>query len=157
MQPNENMLFSPTQCFSLVQLFASPWSTAQQSSLSITKYQSLIKLLSIELVMPSNHLISSSVVPFSSHFQYFLAIRDFPMSLFFISGSQNIGVSVSASVLTMNTQDWFPLRLTGWISLQSKGLSRIFSNTIVQEHQFFGTQLSLWSISHIHTWLLEKL
>ena len=77
MQPNENMLFSSTQSFSLVQLFATPWSAVQQSSLSITKYQSLIKLMSIELVMPSNHLISSSVVPFSSHLQYLLAMRDF--------------------------------------------------------------------------------
>ena len=78
------------------------------------------------------------------------------MSPFFTSGGHNIGASASASVLPMNIQDWFPLGLTGLISLQSKGLSRVFSNTAVQKHQFFGAQLSLWSNSHIHTWLLEK-
>ena len=80
----------------------------------------------------------------------------FPMSQLFTSGGQSIGASVSASVLPMNIQDWFPLWLTGLISLQSKGLSRVFSNTTVQKHQFFGAQLSLRSNSHIHTWLLEK-
>ena len=80
----------------------------------------------------------------------------FQMSQFFTSGGQSIGVSASKSVLPMNIQDWFPLVLTGWISLQSKGLSRVFSNTTVQKHQFFSTQLSLWSNSHIHTWPLEK-
>ena len=100
--------------------------------------------------------ISSSVIPFSSCLQSFPASGSFPMSQFFASGGQSIGVSDSASVVQMNIQDWFPLGLTGWISLQSKGLSRVFSNTIVQKHQFFGTQLSLWSNSHIHTWLLEK-
>ena len=80
----------------------------------------------------------------------------FPASQFFASGGQSIGVSVSASVLPMNIQDWFPLGLTGWVSLQSKGLSRVFSNTTVQKHQFFNVQLSLWSIFHIHTWLQEK-
>ena len=74
------------------------------------------------------------------------------MSPFFTSGGQSIGASASASVLPMNIQDWFPLGWTGWISLQSKGLLRVFSNTIVQKHQFFGAQLSLWSSSHIHTW-----
>ena len=77
-------------------------------------------------------------------------------SNFFTSGGQTIGVSASASVLPMNIQDWFPLGWTGWISLQSKGLSRVFSNTTVQKHQFFGAQLSSQSNSHIHTWLLEK-
>ena len=100
--------------------------------------------------------ISSSVLPFSSCLQSFPALGSFPMSQFFSSGGQSIGVSVLASVLPMNIQDWFPLGWTGWISLQSKGLSRILCNTIVQKHQFFGTQLSLWSNSHIHTWLLEK-
>ena len=98
--------------------------------------------------------ISSSVVSFSSHLQFFPASGSFPMSQFFTSGGQSIGVSVS--VLPMNIQDLFPLGLTGWISLQSKGLSRVFSNNIVQMHQFFGAQLSLWSNSPIHTWLLEK-
>ena len=100
--------------------------------------------------------ISSSVVPFSSLLQSFPASGSFPMSQFFESGSQSIGVSASASVLPMNMQDWFPLGWTGWISLQSKGLSRVFSNTTVQKHQFFSSQLSLWSNSHIHTWPLEK-
>ena len=92
---------------------------------------------------PLNWWSSSSVVPFSSHLQSFPASRSFPMSQFFTSGSQSIGVSASASVLPMNIQDWFPLGWTGWISLQSKGLSRVFSNTTVQKHEFFGAQLSL--------------
>ena len=96
--------------------------------------------------------ISSSVIPFSSCLQSFPASGSFQMSHFFASDAQSIGVSASASVLTMNTQDWFPLGWTGWISLQ--GLSRVFSNTTVQKHQFFGTQLSLLYNSHIHTWLL---
>ena len=100
--------------------------------------------------------ISSSVIPFSSCLQSFPASGSFPRSQFFASGGQSIGVSAPTSVLPMNIQDWFPLRLTGWISLQSKGLLRVFSNSTVQKHQFFGTQLSLQSISHIHTWLLEK-
>ena len=111
--------------------------------------------------------ILSSVFRFSSCLQSFPASGAFPMSQFFASGSfivnqfftsggQSIGVSVSASVLPMNIQDGFPLGWIGWISLQSKGLSRVFSNTTVQKHQFFSTQLSLWSNSHIHTWLLEK-
>ena len=92
--------------------------------------------------------ISSSVIPFSSHLQSFPALGSFPMSQFFASGDQSIGVLASASVLPMNIQDWFPLGLTDLISLLSKGLSRVFSNTTVQKHQFFGTQLSLWSNSH---------
>ena len=98
--------------------------------------------------------ILSSVIPFSC-LQSLLAPESFPVSLLFTSGDQSI-ISASASVLPMNIQDWFPLGLTGWISLQSKGLSRIFSNTTVQKHQFFSAQPSLWSNSHIHTWLLEK-
>ena len=100
--------------------------------------------------------ISSSVVPFSSHLQSFPVSGSLQMSQFFSSGGQSTGVSASTSVLPVNIQDWFPLGLTGWISLQSKGLSRVFSNTTVQKHQFFGAQLSLQSNSHIHTWLLEK-
>ena len=99
--------------------------------------------------------ISSSLVPFSSFPQSHPASGSFPVSQFFTSSGQSIGASASASVLPMNTQDWFPLGLTGWISLQSKGLSIVFSNT-VKKHQFFGTQLSIWSNSHIHSWLLEK-
>ena len=100
--------------------------------------------------------ISSTVVSFSSCLQSFSASGSFLMSQFFMSGGQSIGVSASASVLPMNIQEWFTLGWTGWISLQSKGLSRVFSNTTVQKHQFFGTQLSLQSNSHFHTWLLGK-
>ena len=100
--------------------------------------------------------ISPSVVPFFSCPQSLPASRSFPMSQLFAWGGQSIGVSGSTSVLPMNIQDWSPLRWTGWISLQSKGLSRVFSNTTVQKHQFFSTQLSSQSKSHIHTWLLEK-
>ena len=101
--------------------------------------------------------ISSSVIPFSSCLQSFSASGSFPMNQFFPSGCQSIGVSASTSVLPMNIQDWFPLGWTSLISLQSKGLSRVFSNTMVQMHHCFGSQLSLQSNSHIHTWLLEKL
>ena len=100
--------------------------------------------------------ISSSVVSFSSDLQSFPASGSFPMSQLFTSGDQSTRVSASASVLPMNIQDWFPLEWTGLISLQSKRLSRVFSNTTVQNHQFFGAQSSLWSNSHIHSWLLEK-
>ena len=100
--------------------------------------------------------ISSSVIPFSSCLQSFPASGSFPVSQLFASGGQNIGVSASASVLPMNTQDWSPLGWTGWISLQSKGLSRVFSNTTVQKHQFLSTQLSLQYNSHIHTQLLKN-
>ena len=100
--------------------------------------------------------ISSSVIPFSSCPQSLPASGSFPMSQFFASGGQSIGVSSSASVLPMNIQGWFPLGWTGVISLQSKGLSRVFSNTTVQKHQFFSAQLSLWSDYHIPTWPLEK-
>ena len=98
----------------------------------------------------------SSVAPFSSWLQSFPASESFQMSQFFTSGGQSIGTSASATVLPINIQDWFPLGLTSLISLQSKGLSRVFCNTTVQKHQFFSTQPSLWSTSHIHTWLLEK-
>ena len=101
-------------------------------------------------------IISSSVVPFSFHLQSFPAAGSFQMSQLFESGGQSIGVSASTSVLPRNTQHLFPLGWTGWISLQSKGLSRVFSNTTVQKHQFFRAQLSLQSNSHSHTWLLEK-
>ena len=100
--------------------------------------------------------ISSSVVPFSSVLQTFPASGCFLMSQFFASGGQSIRALASASALPINIQDWFPLGLTSLISLQSKGPSRVFSNTIVQKHQRFGAQFSLWSNSHIHTCLLEK-
>ena len=101
--------------------------------------------------------ISSSVIPFSSCPQSCPASESFPMSQFFASGSQSIGAATSAaSVLLMNIQGWFPLGWTGWISLQSKGFPKVFSNITVQKYQFFSTQPSLWSNSHICTWLLEK-
>ena len=125
-----------------------------QASPSITNSQGLLKLTSIESVRPST--ISSSVILFSSHLQSFPESESFPMSQFFASGGQSIGVSVSASVLLMNIQEWFPLGGTGWISLLYEGLSRIFSNTTIQKHQFFSAQLSLWSNSHIHTWLWKN-
>ena len=100
--------------------------------------------------------ISSSVIPFSSCPQSFPALGSFPMSQLFAWGSQSIGVSASTSVLPMNTQDRSPLRWTGWIFLQFKGCSRVFSNTTVHKHHFFGAQLCLESNSHIHTWPLEK-
>ena len=100
--------------------------------------------------------ISSSVIPFSSHLQSFTGSGSFQMSQFFASGGQSIRASASGSVLPMNIQDWFPLGLTGLISLLSKGLSRVFSSTTIQKHHFFGTQPSLWSNSHIWIWLLER-
>ena len=100
--------------------------------------------------------ISSSILPCSSCPQSFPASGSFQMSHFFASGGQSIIVSASTSIFPMDTQDWSPLGWTGWISLQSKGLSRVFSNTTVQKHQFFGPQLSLQSNSHIRTWPLEK-
>ena len=109
---------------------------------------------------PSNRwchpAISSSVIPLSSCPQSLPASGSFPVSQLFAWGGQSIGISASASVVPMNTQDWSPLGWTGWISLQSKGLSRVFSNTTVLKHQFFGAQLSSQSKSHIHTWPLEK-
>ena len=100
--------------------------------------------------------ISSSIIPFSSCPQSFPASGSFQMSQLFASGGQSIRASASSLVLPRSIKDWFPLGLTGWISFQSKGLSRVFSNTTVQNHQFFSAQLSLWSNSQIHTWLLEK-
>ena len=146
---------SSVQSLGHVRLFATPWIAARQASLSITNSWSLHKLTSIESVMPSSHLIS--VVHFSSCPQSLPASESFPVSQFFTWGGQSIGVSGSTSVLPVNTQDWSPLGWTGWISLQSKGFSRVFSNTTVQKHQFLGTQLSSQSNSHIHTWPLEKL
>ena len=133
--------FSSVQLLSRVQLFETPWTVACQASLSITNSQSLPKLMSIELVMPSNHLILCR--PLSSCLQSFPTSGSFQMSQFFASGGQSTGILASTSVLPMNTQDWSPLGWTGWISLQSKELPSVFSNTTVQKHQFFGAQLSL--------------
>ena len=134
--------FSSVQSLNHVRLFATPWMAACQASLSITNSWSLLKLVSIELVMPSNHLILCC--PLLLLPSIFPSIRVFAP---FTSGGQNIGVSASASVLPMNIQDWFPLGWTSWTSLLSKGLSRIFSNTTPQKHQFFSAQLSLESNS----------
>ena len=147
--------FSSVHSLSRVWLFAALWIAAHQASLSITNSWSLLKLMSIELVMPSNHLILYR--PLLLLPSIFPSIRSFQMSQCFSSGGPSIGVSASASVLPMNIQDWSPLGWTGWISLQSKGLSRVFSSTTVQKHRFFGTRLSSQSNSHIHTWLLKKL
>ena len=122
-----------------VRLFVTPWNAACQASVSITNSQSLLKLMSIESVIPSSHLILCHPLLFLRWI--FPASGSFQMSQFFTSGGQSIGAS--ASVFPMNIRDWFPLGLTGLISLQSKGLSRVFSNTTVQKHQFFGAQLSL--------------
>ena len=129
-----------------------PMDCSTPGFLSITNSQNLLKLLSITSVMPSNYLILycpllllPSIFPSS-----------FQMNQFFASGGQSIGVSASTSVLPMNIQDWFPLGWTGRLSSLSKGLSRVFSNTTVQKHQLFCAKLSLWSNSHIHTWLLEN-
>ena len=119
------------QSLSCVWLLATPWTAACQASLSFTIFQSLLNFMFIESVMPSNHL--SSVVPFSFCLQSFPASGSFLMSWLFASGGQS---SSSITILLINIQDWFPLGWTGWISLQSKGLSRVFSNTTVQKHQF---------------------
>ena len=142
------------QLLSHVQLSATPWTAAHQSSLSFTNSRRLLKLISIESVMPSNYLILCC--PLFLLPSIFPSIRVFSVNQFFTSGGQSIGVSASTSVLPLSNQDWFPLGWTGWISLESKGLSRVFSNTTVQKHQFFGAQLSSQSNSHIHAWLLEK-
>ena len=132
---------SSVQSHSHVRLFATPWTAAHQASLSITNSRSLYSN-SCPLSRWCHPAISSSVVPFSSCPQSLPASRSFPMNQLFASGGQSIGVSPSTSVLPMNTQDWSPLGWTGWIFLQSRGLSRVFSNTTVEKYQFFSTQLS---------------
>ena len=144
-----NCCYSVAQsCPALCKRVRLPW-----ASLYFTISQSLLKLTSIESVMPSNHLnlCCPPLLP-----SIFPSIRVFPVSQLFASGGQSIGASVSASVLPMNIHDWFPLGLTSLIALLSKGISRTFSNTTVLKYQFFGIQPSLWSSSHIHTWILEK-
>ena len=147
------------QSFSHVPLFATQWTQTRQSSLSFTIFQNLLKLMSVELVMPSNHLILCHPL-FLLPSIFRASVGSFLMSRPFVSGDQSTGASTSASVLLMNVQDWFPLGLTALISLQSKGLSSIFSNTTVQKHQFFSAQPSLCSNFHICTywkyWLLGK-
>ena len=138
-------ILAVVQLLNPVWLFAITWTAARQASLSFTISRSLLKLMSIELMMPSNHLILA--VPFSSCFQSFPASGSFSMHQFYSPGGQSIGASASASVLPVNFQGWFPLGLTGLISLQSKGLSRVFSRNTVWKHQFFSAQPSLRSNS----------
>ena len=146
--------FSSVQSLSRVRLFATPWTAACQASLSITNSRSLPKPMSIKSVMPSSHLILCCPL---------LLLPPIPPSIRVFSNESTLRMrwpkywSFSFSIsLPMNTQDWSPLGCAGWTSLQSKGLSRGFSNTTVQKHQFFGTQLSSQSNSHIHTWPQEK-
>jgi len=131
-----------------------PWTVACQASLSFTISESLFKLMSMsQWCYPT---ILSSVIPFSSCLLSYPASRSLPMSQLFTSDGQSIGASTSASILPVNMHGWFPLGLTSLIILQSKGISRVSSNTTIWKHQFFGTQPSLLSNSHIHTWLLGK-
>ena len=141
-------LFSSVQSLSRVWLFATPWTAAHQVSLSIINSKACLN--SCPSSRGCHPTISSSVVPFSSCLQSFPASGSFPMSPFFTSGGQSIGASGSASVLPMIIQDWFPLGWTGWIPFQSKELSRVFSNTTVQKHWFFGAQLC----SKLYFWTL---
>ena len=142
------------QSLSRVRLFATPWIAAHQASLFITISRSSLKLTSIKSVMPSSHLTLChlpfllSPIPSTS--------ESFPMSQLFPWGGQSTGVSALASFLPKKSQGWSPLEWAGWISLQSKGLSRVFSNITVQKHQFFSAQLSSQSNSHIHIWPQEK-
>ena len=137
-----------------VLLFATPWT--QHASLPCPSPSPRACSNSCPSSQWYHLTILSCVIPFSSCLQSFQALGSFLMSLLFISGGQSIGVSASTSVLQVNIQDWFPLGLIGLISLQSKGLSVAFSNTTFQKHQFFSVQPSLWSKSHIQTWLSEK-
>ena len=139
-----NLLVDSVHSLSHVRLFVTPWTEALQASLSITNTQSLLKLMSVELMIPSNHLILCRPL---LCLQFFPASQSFPMSQFCTSGGQSIGVSASASVLPLNVQDWFPLGWTGWISLQSKGLSSLLQHhslraSILQHSAFFTVQLS---------------
>ena len=148
---------SSIQSPSRVRLFMTPWTAVHHTYLSITNSQNFLKLMSIELVMPSNHL--SLCHPLLLLSSVFPSIRLFSKESVLCIRCPSTGASASASVLPMNIQDWFRLGWTGLISLQFKGFSRIFSNTTVQKHQFFGAQLSwaeLESSSHIHAWLLDK-
>ena len=159
-EPIGGLFFAEEQQFSSVQLLSHVWlcDPMNRSMPGLPVHHQLLeftKLMSIESMMPSKHL-SSVIIPFSSCPQSFPAPGSFQMSQLFASGGQTIGVSASTSVIPMNIQEWSPLGWTGWISLQSKGLSRVFSNTTLQKHHFFGAQLSSQFNSHIHTWPLEK-
>ena len=142
------------QLLSCVQLFAIPWTVACYAFLSFTVSWSLLNFMSIDSVMLSDHLILYH--PLLLCLQTFPASESFPVSQLFSLDGQSTGASTSASVLPVNIQGWFPLGLTGLIFLQSKGLSRVFSSTTIQKHQFLGAQPSLWSNSYIHTWLQKR-
>ena len=146
------MIQTVVQSLSRVRLFATPWTAACQASLSITNSQSLLN--PCPLSWWCHPTISSSAAPLSFCLPSFPASGSFPMSQLFTSGGQS--TRASASVLSINIQGWFPLGLTSLISLPSKGLSRVFSSTTIQKHQFFSTQLSLEFNSHTRAWLLEK-
>ena len=146
--------FSSVRSLSQFRLFVTPWIAAHQASLSITISRSSLRVSSIESVMPSSHLILCH--PLLLLHRIPSASESFPMSQLFAWGVQSTGVSALASFLPKKSQGWSPSEWTGWISLQSKGLSRVFSNTTVPKHQFFSAQLSSQSNSHIHTWLQEK-
>ena len=141
------MLHPSVQSLSRVWHFVTPWTETRQASLSITNSESTQTHVHWvgDTIQPSHPLL-----PLSYGLQYFPASGSFPMSQLFASGGQSIGVSALTSVRPMNTQDWSPLEGTGWISLQSKGLSRVFSNTSVQKHQFFSTQLYSPALTSIH-------
>ena len=149
-------LIAVIQFLSYVRLSATPWTVACQTRPPCHSLSPGVCLNSCPLSGWCHPTISSSVVPFSSCPQSFPVPGSCPVSRLFTSGGQSSGASASASVLPVNIQDWSPLGLTGWIYLLSKELSRVFSNTTIQKHQFFSTCPSLWSSSHIHTWLLEK-
>ena len=146
---------SSVQSLSRVRFFATPW-IAEHTTAPCPSPTLRVHSNSRPLSRWCHPAIASSVIPFSPCPQFLPASESFPMSQLFVWGGQSIGVSALASFLPKNTQDWSPLEWTGWISLQSKGLSRVFSNTTVQKHQFFSAQSSSQSNSHIHTWLLEK-
>ena len=145
--------FVAVQSLSWVWLFATLWTTARQAPLSSTVFWSLFRFMSIELVMLSNHLILCH--PLLLLWSIFPNIKVFSNESALCIREPSIGTS--ASVFPMNIQCWFPLGLNGLISLEFKGLSRVFSSTTIGKHQFFSAQRSLWSGSHICTWLLEKL
>ena len=134
------LLICSVQALSRVQLFVTPWTAARQAYVSITNYWNLFKLMSIESVTPCNCLIPCHPLLLPS---FNLSQHQGLFKQSFTSGGQSIGVSVSTSVLPIKIQDWFPLGCTGWICLQSKRLSKVFSSTTIEKHQFFGAQLSL--------------
>ena len=148
------LLLVVVQSLHHVQFFVTSWTAACQASLSFTISWRFLKLMSIESVMPPNHLILCRLLLLLP--QSLPTSGSFPMSQYFTSGGQSIGASASTSILSMSIQGWFPWGLTGLISLLSKGISRVFSNTTVQKHEFTGTQPSLWSNSHMCTGPLEK-